>query len=212
MTERSIVTCRDCGHTAEIEVSYAPSRRFRCSMCGGPGSIKEPLSEAGASPLSTHSNSVLPARAASPIQRPAVPNSAESPPAGPTEQRHCSQCGELISAQRLSAVPETRLCRKCAENDPSGAPDRSVSEPWGRAKLGNGIERAGSERVEFTRIELTIGRGRPSWRTALPPGQQRRSAHATGQPAKQMMLAGLWTDRLSESALDPSGLCWRTTW
>ncbi len=45
--------------------------------------------------------------------------------------RYCEYCGTTIPDARIAALPDTRLCIDCASNDPSGRPNRRVSEPWG---------------------------------------------------------------------------------
>ena len=128
------VRCRDCGHSAKIEEPVARSQRFRCSRCGGAGLIQEagegatsagvpfvPQNPAGATALPQ-------ARRA---RRGVGPEQPRSQPSGATERGYCASCGKPIPAARLDAVPGTRLCAICAEGDPSGSPNRRVSEPWG---------------------------------------------------------------------------------
>ncbi|MBK1671183.1 hypothetical protein CKO28_24575 [Rhodovibrio sodomensis] len=43
----------------------------------------------------------------------------------------CTQCGRTIPERRLEAVPTTRLCVVCADDDPIGQPNRRSAEPWG---------------------------------------------------------------------------------
>ena len=128
------VRCQDCGHSAEIEEPVAPSKRFRCSRCGGAGLIQE--AGAGATSAGAPFVPQNPAGATAPPQarrarRSVAPEPPKSRPSAATERGSCARCGKLIPAARLDAVPGTKLCVDCAEDDPSGAPNRRVSEPWG---------------------------------------------------------------------------------
>jgi len=42
-------------------------------------------------------------------------------------QRYCAECGELISEQRLQALPDTQRCFECANQSSAGA--QAVSPP-----------------------------------------------------------------------------------
>jgi len=128
------VRCRDCGHSAEIEGPVARSQRFRCSRCGGAGLIQQ--AGAAATPVGVPFVPQDPAGATSLPQprrarRDAGPEPPRSRTSGATDPGCCASCGKLIPAARLDAVPGTRLCVVCAEDDSSGSPNRRVSEPWG---------------------------------------------------------------------------------
>jgi hypothetical protein len=128
------VRCGDCGHSARLEKPVARSRRFRCSRCGGVGFIQEAGGAAPPADLSFVSQN--PGGTTGPPQarrarRGVGPEEPRPPSSGAIGRRYCASCGKMIPADRLSAVPGTRLCVVCAENDPCGSPNRSVSEPWG---------------------------------------------------------------------------------
>jgi very-short-patch-repair endonuclease len=127
------VRCGDCGHSAAVENPVARSRRFRCSRCGGVGFIQE---AGGAAPAGLPFVSQNPASATDPpearrARRGVSPEQPKPQRSDAIEGGYCAGCGKMIPAARLAAVPGTRLCVSCAEDDPCGSPSRSVSEPWG---------------------------------------------------------------------------------
>jgi hypothetical protein len=129
--QRAIIECTDCGHSAEIEIPAASTRRFRCSRCGGPGVVQEAsLSNAGLRPASSRSAGA-PLSQAKQTPSAAISGRPRSKSSSASGHGHCANCGKPIPDARLKAVPGTRLCVYCAENDLSGAPSRRVSEPWG---------------------------------------------------------------------------------
>lgn len=44
---------------------------------------------------------------------------------------YCDSCNVKIPKARLEAVPNTKLCINCANNDPSGSKNRKINETWG---------------------------------------------------------------------------------
>ncbi|MFA5766403.1 MAG: TraR/DksA C4-type zinc finger protein [Candidatus Paceibacterota bacterium] len=40
--------------------------------------------------------------------------------------KHCEDCGEIIPAERLEALPNTQYCVKCAVNHPLPIPDPEI--------------------------------------------------------------------------------------
>ena len=134
MKRQAVIKCSNCGRTTGVEVSVAHPRRFRCSKCGGPGVMQETsLPRGGVKPAPPRSASALPlplpqGKQTSSAAISSRPNSKSS---GASGHCYCTNCGKPIPDGRLRAVPGTKLCVDCAQNDPSAAPNRSVSEPWG---------------------------------------------------------------------------------
>ena len=43
----------------------------------------------------------------------------------------CEGCGRIIPEKRIEAMPGTKLCVGCANNDPAGQKARAERETWG---------------------------------------------------------------------------------
>jgi len=71
----------------------------------------------------------------------------------PTKERPCERCRAMIPAERLEALPETRLCVKCSQEIGSDFEVRAVPENLG--KSGSLKKNYGSWTVQKRRRRIT---------------------------------------------------------
>ena len=66
-----------------------------------------------------------------------------------SKTRPCERCGEMIPAERVEALPETRLCIKCSRE--MGGEFQLIMTPENLGKSGSLKKNYGSMKVEKVR-------------------------------------------------------------
>jgi Prokaryotic dksA/traR C4-type zinc finger len=106
MSVGSIVTvvCDRCGHTAEFELTEEQLRKRRAGSGFKCGRCKGKGRVVASTPMQEQQQSI---------------------------GLKCARCPELLSEERLRAMPGTRLCVDCASSDPDGENRKFVKDTFG---------------------------------------------------------------------------------
>jgi NAD-dependent SIR2 family protein deacetylase len=106
MSAGSIVTlaCAKCGHSAEFELTEEQSRKRRAGSGFKCNRCKSKGRVVAYAPMRERQQAVI---------------------------SKCDGCSELLSEERLQAMPGTRLCVPCASSDPDGEKRKFVKDSFG---------------------------------------------------------------------------------